>query len=62
MCAMKEILNTKFDTYVDKVRYILIYMYILWDKIILIYKYADDDDDTVWYFGIKSFSCFLLIP
>lgn len=45
MCAMKEILNTKIDTYVDKVRYILIYMYILWDKIIFIYKYADDDDD-----------------
>lgn len=42
---MKEILNTKIDTYVDKVRYILIYMNILWDKIILIYKYADDDDD-----------------
>lgn len=47
MCVMKEILNIKIDIYVDKVRYILIYMYILWDKIILIYKYVDDDDDIV---------------
>lgn len=29
MCAMKEILNTKIDTYVDKVRYLDLHVHFM---------------------------------